>query len=264
MRLVIGEKIEPQETVKYVLINMLNNFKFDATVQGAISHIIKTTTCCNQDMKVSELMADDGINVKKLKQAYRSFQQQHRFKSLDEFMATTDDKQHLFEQIEQIMRKSITLDFIEGLKTKNGDTQSSERPIIAKMCEIFDQHQITYTQAGSQQSKDFRNMNGIGLDIEVKKTTGNCVYFNDTLPNEDIYYIIFYTGKKTKTCEIKPQLLFINGKKFVENSPWVKEYEAELTALKDKWGRGEGKKQLSGCMSVYPRPTYKADISEWL
>jgi uncharacterized protein YfbU (UPF0304 family) len=264
MRLV-GEKIEPQETVKDVLINMLNNVKFDATVQPAINHIIKTTTRCNQDIKVSELTADEPIDVKKLKRAYKCFQQQHRFKSLDEFMATADDgKQQLFERIEKIMRESISLDFIEGLKTKNGDTQSSERPIIAKMCEIFDQHQITYKQAGSQQSKDFRNMNGIGLDIEVKKTTGNCVYFNDTLPNEDIYYIIFYTGKKTKTSEIKPQLLFINGKKFVENSPWVKEYEAELTALKDKWARGDGKKQLSGCMSVYPRPTYKADISEWL
>lgn len=170
-------------------------------------------------------------------------------------------KSALFQHIEKIVSANITIEFIEGLKTRNGDTQSSERPIIAKMCEVFDSHQITYKQAGSQQPKDFRNINGIGLDIEIKKTSSGSIYFNDTLPTEDIYYIIFYTGKKTKTCDIKPQLIFINGSKFIETSPWVKEYESELTALKDKWARGEGKKQLRGCMSVYPRPTYKADIS---
>jgi hypothetical protein len=174
------------------------------------------------------------------------------------------EKLILFEHIKKIIRENITTEFIAGLKTKKGDTQISERPIIARICEILDANQITYSQAGSQQSKDFRNVNGIGLDIEVKKTTSHFIYFNDTLPNESIYYIVFFTGKKTKISEIKPQLMFMNGIKFIEGSPWVKEYEAELTALKDKWARGDEKKKLSGCMSVYPRPTYKADISEWL
>jgi hypothetical protein len=181
-------------------------------------------------------------------------------------MDTINDKDALFQHIQQLIRENISDEFIESLKTKNGDTQSSERPIIARICEIFDANQITYNQAGSQQSKDFRNINGIGLDIEVKKTAGTVIYFNDTLPTENIYYIIFIAGQKTKKGEvkIKPQLIFMNGSKFVEDSPWVKEYEAELTALKDKWARGEGKKQLSGCISVYPRPTYKADVKDWI
>ena len=38
----------------------------------------------------------------------------------------------------------------------------------------------------------------------------------------------------------------------------------ELTALKDKYARGENKKKLSGIMEVYPRPTFKANIAKFL
>jgi hypothetical protein len=264
MRLVNGKYNANPAKVADVLVNILNNFKLDQQVINVIIYIITNTTACDMDKQVSDFEPTEPSveQLKKLNQDYKTFQQQHRFKTLQEFMAT--DKDTLFQRIERLVQENITEDFIEGLKTKNGDTQSSERPIIARICEILDANQITYTQASSQASKDFRNINGTGLNIEVKKTDKTTIIFNDTLPSEHIYYILFVTGKKTKKSEIKPQLIFMNGSKFVEDSPWVKEYEAELTAMKDKWARGEGKKQLSGCISVYPRPTYKADISAWI
>ena len=68
------------------------------------------------------------------------------------------------------MKEKITLEFIETIKTKKGNTQGSERGVILKIREILDGMSIAYTEAGSQQSKDFRNVGGIGLNIEIKKT----------------------------------------------------------------------------------------------
>jgi hypothetical protein len=266
MRIVKGKFNANPATVGDVLENILNNFKLDKTVTSVIIYILTNTTACDITKHVSEFESFGEEPSKKLKQDYEAFQAQHRFKTQEEFMETINDKDALFQHIQQLIRENISDEFIESLKTKNGDTQNSERPIIARICEILNANKITYTQASSQSSKDFRNINGTGLNIEVKKTDKSTIIFNDTLPNEQIYYILFVTGKKTKKGEvkIKPQLIFINGSKFVEDSPWVKEYEAEMTALKDKWARGEGKKQLSGCISVYPRPTYKADVSSWI
>jgi hypothetical protein len=59
-------------------------------------------------------------------------------------------------------------------------------------------------------------------------------------------------------------VLYLNGTDFLTDCDWLEEFITELTALKDKYGRGENKKLLSGIMSVYPRPTFKADISGFL
>ena len=37
-----------------------------------------------------------------------------------------------------------------------------------------------------------------------------------------------------------------------------------MTALKDKYARGENKKRLAGIMEVYPRPTFKANIAGFI
>jgi hypothetical protein len=126
---------------------------------------------------------------------------------------------------------------------------------------------LSYKQAGSQQSKDFRNVGDIDLDIEVKKTDNMKVFFNDTCPSEKIFYVIFFTGKeykKTPEKNIPGKLLFMNGEEFVKDSPWIEDYIQEITRIKDKYGRGENKKCLEGIMEVYPRPTFKADISKFL
>ena len=175
--------------------------------------------------------------------------------------------QALFETIQAQMKSVISTEFILSTRTANGNTQVSERMVIAKVKEVLDGLTLTYEEAGSQQSEDFRNIGGIGLSIEVKKTDNTTIYFNDTCPREDIYYIILFTGKEYKRRvekNIPPQLCFLNGAQFLVDAPWILDYIAELTALKDKYARGENKKQLSGIMSVYPRPTFKADISSFL
>jgi hypothetical protein len=171
-----------------------------------------------------------------------------------------DTKVTLFEQIRYLCSTKITSEWIKTTKTSKGNTQNSERVVISKIKEVLDELTLTYTEAGSQQSKDFRNIGGIGLDIEVKKTDNQTIYFNDTCPSSNIYYIVIFTGNKN----FPAQVLYLNGSEFLSGCDWIDEYIAELTALKDKYARGENKKKLNGIMSVYPRPTFKANISELL
>lgn len=169
----------------------------------------------------------------------------------------------LFNKITSLVKDNITKEKLTSYMTKSGNTQTTERSVITDIKEIFDNNNISYEEAGSQQSKDFRKVYGIdGFDIEIKKTDTTNIYFNDTCPNSGIYYIVFVTGAKNK--KIKPQLLFINGEEFVKDSPWIYEYQRKIDKLKDKYARGENKQKLSGIMSVYPRPTYKADIRSFL
>lgn len=173
----------------------------------------------------------------------------------------------LFQKITNELSKHITQEFIMTTRTEKGNTQACERIVIQKICEVLDNMALSYKQAGSQQSKDFRNIGDIDLDIEVKKTDNMKVFFNDTCPSEKIFYVIFFTGKeykKTPEKNIPGKLLFMNGEEFVKDSPWIQEYIRDITALKDKYGRGENKKLLEGIMEVYPRPTFKADISKFL
>jgi Holliday junction resolvase RusA-like endonuclease len=170
-------------------------------------------------------------------------------------------QKELFDFIAGQVNTQITAERILSYKTSKGDTQKTERDVINDIKSILDTNKIVYTEAGSQQSKDFRNVGNIGLNIEIKKTDSNCIYFNDTCPSKSIFYIIFFTGRKTKKHTIPPQSICINGHEMVKDSPWVYEYQLKLEQLKNQYARGHNKKELSGIMSVYPRPTYKADIS---
>lgn len=173
----------------------------------------------------------------------------------------------LFKQICELCNTRLTLDWIDTIKTTKGNTQNSERQTICKIKEILNELHLEYDEAGSQQSKDFRNVGRINLNIEIKKTDNTIIYFNDTYPSPDIYYIIIFTGKTYKTnrrTSIPAQVLYLNGSDFTKDCEWIEEFITELTALKDKYGRGDNKKHLSGIMSVYPRPTFKADITSFL
>ena len=180
----------------------------------------------------------------------------------------TQSPQELFEKINIAMKDQVSLEFIESTRTVKANTQNSERCVITKIKEILDGMGLTYQEAGSQQSKDFRNVGGIGLNIEIKKTDSTVIFFNDTLPSEDIYYIVIFTGKQyTKTPEKNspPQLCFMNGAEFLVGAEeWIEKYKADMDVIKDKYARGENKKKLPGIMSVYPRPTFKANISSFL
>jgi len=173
----------------------------------------------------------------------------------------------LFYEISCELSKHISPEFILSTKTEKGNTQISERIIIQKIGAILDSMGLNYLEAGSQQSKDFRNVGNTDLNIEVKKTDNTTIYFNDTCPSEDIYYVILFTGKQYKRTpekNISPQLLFINGEEFIKDSPWIEHYISDINALKDKYARGANKKQLEGIMEVYPRPTFKANISSFI
>jgi|TARA_B110000967_G_C18836445_1_gene536999 hypothetical protein len=173
----------------------------------------------------------------------------------------------LFERVKNKLDEVVNEEFIKSTKTEKGNTQISERVVIEKIREVLLSLEITFEEAGSQQSKDFRNVGGIGLNIEIKKTDNPVIYFNDTCPTKDIYYVVFFTGKEYKRTpqkNIPPKLLYINGEEFVKDSPWIQDYIEELTALKDKYARGENKKRLAGIMEVYPRPTFKANIAGFL
>jgi hypothetical protein len=176
-------------------------------------------------------------------------------------------RKDLFSTISSAISRDIGPEFIKSTKTTNGDTQVSERNVIGKIREVLTDMGLVFNEAGSQQSKDFRNVGGIGLDIEVKKTDSTTIYFNDTCPNKNIWYVILFTGKEYKLTpekNIPPQLLYLNGEEFIHDSPWIEDYVREINLLKDKYARGEGKKSLSGIMEVYPRPTFKANISGFL
>jgi hypothetical protein len=173
----------------------------------------------------------------------------------------------LFDTIKVKVSEVVNEEFIKSTKTEKGNTQISERVVIEKIREVLKMLGLAFEEAGSQQSKDFRNVGGIGLDIEIKKTDNPVIYFNDTCPSKDIYYIVLFTGKEYKRTpekNIPAKLLFINGEEFIHDSPWIQDYIEELTILKDKYARGENKKNLSGIMEVYPRPTFKANISKFL
>ena len=169
------------------------------------------------------------------------------------------------QQLLDIIKKNILINFtpklLESLKTSKGKTQDPERNYIDKIKTIFDENNITYECASSQQSKDFRNINNIGLDLEIKKTDSCTIIFNDTCPNENIEYCILVTGNK----KYKPQILFINGHDIIKTSPYILEYIRDITIIKNKYCRGENKKNLDlGMMRAYVRPNLSADISSLL
>ena len=174
------------------------------------------------------------------------------------------EKEQLLQKIKLATQKKISCDVIASLKTNSGNTQQTERVNIDMMRDVLNDLGVSYKEAGSQQSKDFRDVGGIGINLEIKKTDSNHIYFNDTCPSSNIDYIIFYTGKKYKNKEdIPPMILFVNGEEFLKDTDeWLPNYQRKLEELKNEFSRGENKKNLGGILEVYPRPTYKADISK--
>jgi len=179
----------------------------------------------------------------------------------------TLQREIVFHAIHKTLEKQITIDELKNFKTKNGNTQKSERDYINIIREILNDMGLTFTEAATQQSKDFRikiNKNLI-LHMECKKTDKFKICFNDTCPNKDIFYIIIFTGKEYKRNKsIKPQIIGINGNYFIEESQWIEEYRKKIEYLRDYYGRGENAKNLSGPLSVFPRGNYFGKIRELL
>ena len=173
-------------------------------------------------------------------------------------------KKRIFNNIKKCLLNKINIDDINKIKTYNGDTQLTERISVKLIKDCLDELKYSYTEAGSQQSKDFRNINNIDLNIEIKKTDSLTVYFNDTLPSSDAFYIIMFTGKEYKTKEnISAKIIFINGYDLVKPDIYnLLDYVKEINYLKNRWARKKSNQNANKFkhFSVYPRPTYKTDI----
>lgn len=177
-------------------------------------------------------------------------------------------KNLLFNQIKKEI--FINIKDISNIVTINGDTQNKERTSIKLIKDVLDNMSLKYIEAGSQQSKDFRNVyknvKSLSINIEVKKTDSFTIYFNDTLPSIDIYYIILFTGKVYKRNpenNIPQQIIFINGYDLIKDDlKLLLEYNKDIELLKDKWARKKinDKANYFKHFSVYPRPTFKTDI----
>lgn len=166
----------------------------------------------------------------------------------------------VFNSILNSVRNEIKKYNINSFKTKKGNTQLTERTYIEFIREILVKENYTFKEAGTQQPYDFRieMEDNSTLLLEIKKTDTNIVYFNDTCPSVNAYYIIIYTGKqyKSKTkMNILPCVFGINGNDFINDDfEWLEQFKRELVELKEKY------KFIGKNMSVYPRPTYKSNI----
>ena len=173
-------------------------------------------------------------------------------------------KLRIFNKIKSDINKNIKTIDLTNLKVNDGKTQEKEKLSIIIVKNTLDSLNCSYIKAGSQQSKDFQNICGSGLNIEVKKTDSLIVYFNDTLPSSDIYYIIIFTGKeyKSEKTNIEPQIIYINGYDLIKKDIYyLLDYKKTIEELKSKWGTksGEKSKKLKQ-FTLYPRPTYKTSI----
>jgi hypothetical protein len=228
-------------------------------VDNYVEHGIEATSYETTDVPADQAQNDAWIAH------HRNLSPDNIYEETTPEMSIETQRETLFKNILKEAKMRIKTDDLIALKTKKGNTQASEQPSIALIKMILDELGIIYKQAGSQQSKDFRNVGGIGLDIEVKKTDSKTVIFNDTLPNSNIWYLIMFTGKKIKRApSIPPGIMGINGGEFIKDSEWVHKYQQEIDAIKNKYCRGCGKRELSGIMKAYVRPTYSADITKFL
>ena len=83
----------------------------------------------------------------------------------------------------------------------------------------------------------FQNINNTGLNISVKCTENENggdeneptflleSYYPYEYPSDKVYYIIFDGNNIIST----------NGRKFIENSPWISEYLEDVRLLKERW-----------------------------
>jgi len=191
-----------------------------------------------------------------------SINQQMNMMSVDDIIL---NKEQTLNKFKEKMTEIFTPEIIVTLRTVNGNTQVPERNYIELIGNGLNELNFHYEEAGSQQSKDFRNINNTGLDIEVKKSDSFTIFCNDTLPNKNTEYLIIFTGKEyVRQDNIKPQLLFINGKEIIDGCDWLDEFQEKLNNFRDTYCRGENKKKLNGLLNVYIRPTYQFSIRSFL
>jgi len=165
----------------------------------------------------------------------------------------------LFLVLVKQIKKEFTIDVLQNLKTKNGQTQSSELSYIKKIENIINKFNLDYKKAGSQQPYDFRiYLNNSIFLLEIKKTDHKIVKLNDTLPNSNIWYIILFTGDGKN----KPKIIAKNGSVFLAKTNWnIQAYHNHIQKLKVKTKQIINK---NDCIICYSRPNYSIRINNFL
>ena len=103
--------------------------------------------------------------------------------------------------------------------------------------------------------------------MKLKKCDNTTIYFNDTCPSSNIFYIIIFTGKEYKTKRKYPTLTFINGYELIKNDIYfLIDFKKDLEIMRNKWCRKTENQNANKLkyMSTYFRPTYKRSISDLL
>lgn len=118
-------------------------------------------------------------------------------------------QEQLFDQIKVRALRKFNNDsgFYNSIKTIDGRTQRSSARCEKAVSDLLKEMELDFIRAGTQKHGDFRNVGGIGLSIEVKKTDTMTIKLNDSIPRPDVFYIFFVT--KTK------EILFYNGKEML-------------------------------------------------
>jgi hypothetical protein len=252
--ILLREQLNIQNKLVHQLLSLVN---IPVTLQNDKNTITQFNTLQSGIENKNKLFTQTELDIKI--QSIQSLQL-----SILEKYELRKKKDELMNKIKTVLDSKMNDEKFAKLKTKNGKTQNSEDSCVKIIQSVLDEMKLSYEKASSQQPKDFRDVGKIGLDIEVKKTDGNTIRFNDTCPDEDIYYIVIYTGKVYKTKqEKKGKVLVLNGSYFLENTEsWLPIYKKDITRLKDGYGRGDNKKRLKCRLSVYARPNYSGDISD--
>jgi hypothetical protein len=131
-------------------------------------------------------------------------------------MNKINQRVELFERIKQFMLKDMNLRINA---TSSGRTQDSGTAAENKVKQALDSLGLYYERATSQRSKDFQNIERIGLNIEVKKSDTGVIKCNDTRPTEDVFYIIFLHQAATERSKYSPSIWFGLGDELCANVP---------------------------------------------
>lgn len=189
------------------------------------------------------------------------------------------NKKQLIEIVKQAVISNTSVEFIKQLSKNQVATQNVAVIMKSHVQKILDDLKLSYSEADNQHSKDFRNVGSdcINFNLEIKKTDSKRIMCNDTRPNKDTEYLIFFTGIPSSKWFKYPKIVWINGGNLVVESPWLDDYFSEIEKLRDMFDRGNlvrcrdpsdpydpSDPSHIGNAYVYTRPNLSIDISNFI
>jgi len=166
------------------------------------------------------------------------------------------DLREAVDQLDEAAKEALLLPTVAG-KTQNAGTGSEKDVQGILRCLGY-----TFHMAGTQQPKDFRNINGTGIDIEVKHCDSKTFKLNDTLPGKTIYIMIF-TAKKTTAYT--PRVIIERGDRLVGKGANLARYQAELGFITRAFSHAKSPcYKLTENLKGFVRPNYDLDVTQYL